>query len=58
MLYEIETFVHFIKDMLFQEKDKLQEILKKEINKDRRRFEKIYLDFDMNNYFEKLLSWF
>jgi hypothetical protein len=57
VLYEIESFVHYIKDALFLEKEKISESLKKEINKDKRRFEKIYLEFDMNFYFEKLLSW-
>jgi hypothetical protein len=42
---------------MFYEKDRINEILKKEVNRDKRRFEKIYLEFDMNNYFEKLLSW-
>ena len=57
VLYEIESFVHFIKDVLFHEKERIAESLKKEVNKEKRRFEKIYLEFDMNNYFEKLLSW-
>lgn len=32
--------------------------MKKEVNREKRRFEKIYRDFDMNAYFEKLLAWF
>jgi hypothetical protein len=55
VLYEIETFVHFLKDALFHERERISETLKKEVNKDKRRFEKIYLDFDMNSYFERLL---
>jgi len=43
--------------VLFHEKERIAESLKKEVNKEKRRFEKIYLEFDMNNYFEKLLSW-
>lgn len=57
VIYELESAVHFLKDALFHEKDKINEILKKEVNKEKRKFEKIYRDFDMNIYFEKLLSW-
>jgi hypothetical protein len=57
VLYEIETFVHFIKDTLFLERNKINEALKKESNKEKRRFDKIFLDFDMTSYFEKLLAW-
>ena len=55
MIYEIESFVHFMKDTLFQERDRISETLKKEVHREKRRFEKIYLDFDMNGYFERLL---
>lgn len=57
VLYEIETFVHFIKDTIFVERIRIQEALKKEVNKEKRRFDKIFLEFDMTPYFEKLLSW-
>ena len=40
------------------EKEKIAEILKKEVNRDKRKFEKIYYEFDMSTYFEKLMSWF
>jgi hypothetical protein len=53
----METFVHFIKDTIFAEKDRIGEALKKEVNKEKRRFDKVYLEFDMTPYFEKLLSW-
>jgi hypothetical protein len=49
--------VHYIKDVLFHERDRISDAMKKEANKDKRRFEKIYLDYDMNVHFEKLLSW-
>ena len=57
VLYEIETFVHYLKDVLFNERERISDVLRKEANKDKRRFEKIYLDFDMAGHFEKLLSW-
>lgn len=57
VLYEIETFVHYIKDTIFAEKDRIGEALRKEVHKDKRRFDKVYLEFDMTPYFEKLLSW-
>lgn len=58
VIYELESAVHFIKDIFIAEKEKITEILKKEVNKDKRKFEKIYYEFDMNKYFEKLMSWF
>lgn len=36
----------------------MSDLLKREVNKDRRKFEKIYYDFNMSAHFEKLLSWF
>ena len=58
MIYELESAVHYLKDIFIIEKDKISEILKKEVNREKRRFEKIYYDFDMNKYFERLMSWF
>jgi len=57
VIYEIESFVHFMKDTLFLERERMSETLKKEVNRDKRRFEKIYLEFDRNTYFERLLQW-
>ena len=57
VIYEIESFVHFMKDTLFLERERVSETLKKEVNREKRRFEKIYLEFDMNTYFERLLQW-
>jgi hypothetical protein len=34
------------------------DVLKKEIHKDKRRFEKVYYEFDMNKIFDRLLYWF
>jgi len=42
---------------MFSETDRITEVLKKEVNKDKRKFEKVYYEFDMNNYFEGLLAW-
>jgi hypothetical protein len=58
VLYEMESAVHFLKEAFHLEREKVSEILKKEVNRDKRRFEKIYYEFDMKPYFEKLLSWF
>jgi hypothetical protein len=57
VIYELESAIHYIKDVMFTEREKLSDILRKEVNKDKRKFEKIYYEFDMNNYFERLLSW-
>ena len=42
VLYEIESTIYFFKDVVLSEKDKLGELLKREVNKDRRKFETIY----------------
>jgi hypothetical protein len=58
VVYEVETAVIFLKDIVFKEREKIGECLKRDVNKDRRRFEKVYFEFNMTNYFEKLLGWF
>ena len=58
VLYEIESAVYYLRDMFHKERQTITEILTKEANKDRRSFEKIYLEFNMSTYFSKLLSWF
>lgn len=62
MLYEIETAIYFIKDLFYKESDRISEHLKREVNRDKRKFEKLYyekdLSMDLNNHFEKLLGWF
>jgi hypothetical protein len=50
--------MHYLKDVLYMEREKVSELLKRDVNKERRKFEKIYNEFNMNSYFEKLLSWF
>jgi hypothetical protein len=40
------------------ESDRVSEHLKREVNKDKRRFEKVYYELKLNSQFEKLLSWF
>ena len=58
VLYEIESAIYFLKDVFLMEKDKVAEQLKREVNRDRRAFEKIYYELNLTIYFEKLLSWF
>ena len=58
ILYEIESAIYFLKDVFCQEKERITELLKRDVNKDRRKFERIYYEFNMASYFEKLLSWF
>ena len=58
VVYEVESAVIFLKDIVFKEREKIVECIKRDVNKDRRRFEKVYFDFNMTNYFEKLLGWF
>lgn len=57
-MYEIESAIHYLKDMFLQESERMCDLLKREVNKDRRKFEKIYYEFNMSAHFEKLLSWF
>lgn len=58
IVYEIETAIFYLKDVFLQEKDRIADLLKRDVNKDRRKFERIYYEFNMSSYFEKLLSWF
>ena len=56
--YEVESAVYFLKDMLIKEREKVMDQLKKDVNQERRRFEKVYFEFNMTSYFQKLQSWF
>jgi hypothetical protein len=58
VLYEVESAIYYLRDVFHKEKERVSELLKREVNKDRRRFEKIYFEFNMSAYYEKLLSWF
>ena len=58
ILYEVESAIVYLKDVFFKERERLSELLKRDVNKDRRKFERIYYEFNMSSYFEKLLSWF
>lgn len=58
VLYEIESAIYFIKDIFMAEGDKVSEHLKREVNKEKRKFEKIYYEVNMNTSFEGLLGWF
>jgi hypothetical protein len=53
----VETFVHFMKDLLYHEKDAIGPLLRKEANKEKRKYERLYLEHDMHAHFERLLSW-
>ena len=44
--------------MLFKEKDRIMDQHQKDVKQDRSKFEKVYFEFNMTTYFEKLLSWF
>lgn len=57
VLYEVETFVHYMKDLLHHEKDTILPLLRKETNKDKRKLERLYLECDLHAHFERLLSW-
>ena len=48
ILYEIESAIYFSKDLFISESDKVSEHLKREVNKEKRKFEKIYYDVNMN----------
>ena len=43
--------------MFVVEAEKVSEHLKREVNRDKRKFEKIYFEIDLNIQFEKLLGW-
>ena len=58
ILYEIESAIYYLKDVFCQERERITELLKRDVNKERRKFERIYYEFNMASYFEKLLSWF
>jgi hypothetical protein len=49
VLYEIETAVYFFKDLFQAEGDKVWEHLKREVNRDRRKFEKVYFELNLNS---------
>ena len=58
VLYEVESAIYYLRDVFHKERERVSELLKREVNKERRRFEKIYFEFNMSAYYEKLLSWF
>jgi len=57
VLYEVESFVHYLKDAFFADRERLSELLKKETVVEKRRFEKLFLDYEMTPQFERLLGW-
>lgn len=58
VLYEIDSSLHYLKDIFMNHKDQIHEIINRDVNKEKRKFEKIYYDFDMSIPFQNLLSWF
>ena len=57
VLYEIQTAVVFVKDVFWAESERVCEHLKKEVNRNKRSFDKVYLECNLNTYFERLLAW-
>jgi len=49
ILYEIESAVYFTKDLFISESDKVTELLKREVNKEKRKYEKIYYEVNMKD---------
>ena len=58
VIYEIDSAMHYMKDILLSQKEQISEIINRDVNKDKRKFEKIYYEFDMKLPFENLLTWF
>ena len=58
MIYEIDSAMHYMKDILLSQKEQISEIINRDVNKEKRKFEKIYYEFDMKLPFENLLTWF
>jgi hypothetical protein len=57
-LYEIESTIYFLKDVVLSEQDRLIKLLKREVNKEKRKFEKIYDELNLSAQFERLLRWY
>lgn len=58
VIYEIDSAMHYMKDILLSQKEQISEIINRDVNKEKRKFEKIYYEFDMKLPFENLLTWF
>lgn len=58
VVYEIDSSVHFLKDIFLSQRDHISEIIGRDDDKDQRKFEKIYQECDMKLAFENLLTWF
>ena len=58
VIYEIDSSMHFLKDILFSRKENIGTVINGDVNKDRRKFEKIYYEIDLTPTFECLLTWF
>jgi len=48
VVYEIETSLYFLNDLFAAENERICEHLKREVNKDKRKFEKVYFELNLN----------
>lgn len=60
VIYEIDCSMRYLKDLFYSHKDQINAIINNDLNKDRRKIEKIYfeLENEMKLPFENLLAWF
>ena len=58
VIYEIDSSIHYLKDIFYSRKDQISEIINRDVNKDKQTFEEIYQEVDMKLPFENLLTWF
>lgn len=58
ILYEVESAFYYLNTLVLSERDKICETLRREVNKEKRSWEKVYFELNFNEQFEKLLTWF
>ena len=58
VLYEIETAIYFLKDLFIHDGAPISESLRREVVREKKKFEKVYYEVNLNSQFEKLLGWF
>jgi hypothetical protein len=60
VIYEIDCSMRYIKDIFYNNKEQINAIINNDLNKERRKIEKIYfeLEHEMKMPFENLLCWF
>jgi len=49
VLYEIETAMYFLNDLFADEGERICDHLKREVNRDRRKYEKVYFELNLNS---------